>query len=290
MNKKLLLIILLSINLFGCQLAKENGADIKQKDQLMGVYITFEHLDLFDMDQYLNDNVDKLFNGTELSVTDEYRNRLYATYDESSVDKYDFGIEGVLFANLTYEGEYGEVYSVSGNGFVHDVHISFLDEKESIEGTLYLSNDKRSVCYINPVYKTEEGEVYLMAGTGISGDAGGTFSQWITETYTEKNGDKTSEKSFEAKVNFEYLSPSDYYELKQFDDANNLLATEIIYLDQIPDSIEKNNDTSYSILEGYVEEKVVERTLIEGEDSLVLKSFSGFNAANSYYVSLETKD
>lgn len=52
----LLLMQLLMLTLLsGCQLAREDEGE--NGDRLVGVFVTTEYIDLFDMERYLNDNL-----------------------------------------------------------------------------------------------------------------------------------------------------------------------------------------------------------------------------------------
>ena len=64
MHKRIfVLIMVLALALSGCQLAKPEADTQKEKDMLVGVFITEEHLDLFDMEAYLQDNLGALSGG-----------------------------------------------------------------------------------------------------------------------------------------------------------------------------------------------------------------------------------
>ncbi|MCH4889934.1 hypothetical protein EZV73_20305 [Acidaminobacter sp. JC074] len=283
---KKIIILVMCLSLIGCQLAKEDGAKVQSKDELMGVYITFDYVDLFDMEKYLEENASKIVAGKDIIIEDDQRNRLYATYNEDLVDKYDFGIEGVLFANLSYTDEYGEVYKVSGDGYIHEVHIGSSNTSESIEGTLYLKSGGTRSIYTNPVYQTEDGQVYMLTGTGISASEG-SFGQTISESTTETIDGITSEKSFEVKVNVELIEPADAYVFKQFNEDDEMIKVEDIDLNNIPKSVQRDGDTAYMILEYCHDGQVVDRTLISDEDYMSLNVFGDSKAAKGHYVSID---
>ena len=76
----LLSIFILSLSVTGCQLAKEEGLQSSIEDRIIGVFITKDYIDLFNMEEYLKDNHGKL-SSKEFSVegSDEYQGRIYAT-------------------------------------------------------------------------------------------------------------------------------------------------------------------------------------------------------------------
>ena len=61
-------------------------AENRGADRLIGVFITKDHLDLFDFDQFLSNNVNKLMSAGEISEVDssEYSGRLYAKLIETT--------------------------------------------------------------------------------------------------------------------------------------------------------------------------------------------------------------
>ena len=77
---EIFLAVLIIFSLMGCQLALEDKED--NTDILIGVFITEEHLDLFDMEGYLNDNINTLSGGGLINIdknSSQYQGRLYAT-------------------------------------------------------------------------------------------------------------------------------------------------------------------------------------------------------------------
>lgn len=61
------------------------NSDSASKDRLIGVFITTEHLDLFDFESYFQDNANKVLSGGEISSSDSapFQGRLYATKSET---------------------------------------------------------------------------------------------------------------------------------------------------------------------------------------------------------------
>lgn len=75
------LILALALVLSGCSMLREDGAPA-QEDRLVGIYITPEYVDTFDLEAYFEDNASSLINGGgEISSQDaaKYSQRIYAT-------------------------------------------------------------------------------------------------------------------------------------------------------------------------------------------------------------------
>ena len=68
MSKRIICIccaIIIAFLLNGCQLAREGG-NVGHPDELVGVFITTEYVDLFDMEGYLNDDFSSFGGRTDI--------------------------------------------------------------------------------------------------------------------------------------------------------------------------------------------------------------------------------
>lgn len=269
-------ILLLSVLfLYGCSFEKENAgseADVVQ-DRLAGVFITTEHLDLFDMEGYLDDNADVIAkelrsgNGSDIEVVDTtaYRNRIYATVDkhnsENSSDwEFSFGdIEGICFFEAVWQEE-GETafHEVSCGDEIcdRDFHYSVSDEGESIEltGTIYaLTGGKIEELgiYLNPVYQTEEGEIYITSSMGhYSTDIeGGGYSCSLNDevTLTENREHKTNRTTVTIDVEMR-VKPELVY-LYQMNDSHQVVSQEEYEPGTLPKQLTMEEETAYIIVE-----------------------------------------
>lgn len=97
--------------LCGCSLARSDmDASAASRDRLIGVYITTEYIDLFDLEGYIGANASALSGGS-IGEADaaQYNGRLYA---ELVDERYVFpGVDGFAFFMATTEHEYGTSYS-----------------------------------------------------------------------------------------------------------------------------------------------------------------------------------
>lgn len=212
---KKLIVLLLAASLLltcGCSLAQEppESAPLTE-DQLIGVLVTNEHLDLFDMDAWLNDNINTIAKGGETVIggdTSQYQGRIYAkpvekewTASDGSIHtstEYEFPEElrGHAFLCPTLTDERGERYTSSTHDEVFadsHVHIKSTDAGNAVEltATIYydpLTIPKESIIelhedgsetpgnhiafYHNPIYQTPEGDVYVTSGSGSAYSAG----------------------------------------------------------------------------------------------------------------------
>lgn len=220
-NKRLVMCLLVFVMMWalnGCSLAKADAGDENEttQDRLIGVFVTTEYLDLFNMDAYLKDNVDELVDGSE------YKGRIYATVDKhDSLEPQDweiiFGdVEGVCFLDAIFQNEGEEPFSMLvGGDEMCDVtrHLNVTSEGESIEltGTMYVLATgimEEIHFYLNPVYQTSTGNIYVTSGDSLSltGDTVGAITMWLEEEATVEENGKTENYKATVTVNFEKVS------------------------------------------------------------------------------------
>lgn len=264
MKKKLLAVLLTVIMIMstGCQLAQEDqGEKAVVQDRLAGVFITTEHLDLFDMEAYLEDN----WNGeSEIAVEDTsaYQGRIYASrVGEGDYESYEFqGLEGMLLADFLIQPEgYNEdqaYWSSEADEGLNDIHTSLNSRDDGqdtgIEGTIYLSTrGPEKVYYMNPVYQTESGEVYLTAGTGCNYDpqVGGAMSQTMTESRTYAEDDVEMTDSTSVKVTVNTVEVPVKVILIQMDSNHLELARMEAVPGQMPDALTVEAECAYILVE-----------------------------------------
>lgn len=251
-----LCVMVLAFGLCGCQLAREELQEEAKADRLAGMYITQEHLDLFDSDRYFSDHMDQLLSGKNTAVSEaerrNYENRVYAVYQEKEAGAGDYvfeGLDGICFLAVQspFMGEMA--YAAQSDPEVTDVRMSVTDAGFEMEGTIYCPTDDNARFYFNPVYQTAGGEVYLLAGTGISGSLtdGASMSQRLEESSTKAvNGKEISEKNaFSITVCGQ--DSYDGYEIAQMDGQDRKLRETAYPAQELPDSVAVSADTAYLI-------------------------------------------
>jgi hypothetical protein len=275
------MIIALALALSGCQLAKPDAEAQKEKDMLVGVFITQEHLDLFDMEAYLQDNLSALPGGT-LSIEDaaQYSNRVWAEFTEDSDghSSYRFGdLEGSLLASfrITPDGKSENAYwgSEVGEG-ICDVSFGHhsLDDGSRLElsGTVYFSDTHPDPgLYFNPVYQTPEGDVYLLAGqgtffgaAGMGCRAGHTMKE---ETSRTENGEKIVH-STEISITMECVYPARNLVILQMDADNQILSRQEWNSGSNPEELKPGKNCAYILVEEHTANGI-RRNLYQREDS-----------------------
>jgi len=209
----------------GCQLALPEA---ENKDpRLIGVYVTREHVDLFDHEAYFEENMATLLQGGEVSNADAYQGRLYGEFtpitlegEEGDVTHEEVrfpGIEGYALFCPTVQDEQGEYVSSQTDAMCEVAFHYGTDTRQ--EGTLYVLPCDTPF-YINPVYQLPDGRVFLVTGQGIqfSGDAfGGEYSTTLTETRTETEDGETLTATEEVKVTLKGVTMPLRHRLLQFD-------------------------------------------------------------------------
>ncbi len=271
---------LLLLTASGCQLAREDlaGGEI-QGDKLIGVFVTEEHLDLFDIERYVSDNYGKMNIGGNNVIggdTSAYENRLYAalvsrtliseeTGEPSEMLEYVFeGVEGYSFFMPTItDPETGDSYrSQSSDGAISDAKVALAshgeDEDITLEGTIYypiiLNNGNFNfAAYVNPVYQSLDGSVYALAGDGISsgGNAGtgGKFTYTLdnSTTVTENGTEKTMSASISISV--AAMFPPEKIVIAQLDEASAIVSRKEYEPGTLPYELSVDDGTEYIIVE-----------------------------------------
>ena len=239
MRKRFLMIILaLALALSGCQLAKPEAETQKAKDMLVGVFITEEYLNLFDMETWFQDNASQILGNKNLTIEnpEQYYDRIWAefTEDESGLTACHFpGLDGMFFASFRVvpSGKPENTYwSSEVSGVLCDVAFGHkstdIGSELTISGTVYFSDTHPNPClYFNPVYQTPDGDVYLLPGQGTA--FGGVFGVSAThslkeETRTAENGVETCHTSV-ISVTMEGIYPARSLVILQMDKENNIL-------------------------------------------------------------------
>ena len=272
--------VLLSV-LPSCQLAKESIGLNETEDRLIGIFITTEHIDLFDFDSYLEDNIGSI-QGGEFTIdgnTQEYQGRLYATMTSKSetseetgltmtTEEYTFeGIDGMsYFAPIVRAAEGHDNYTtvISDEAF-SDGHttLNHGDDESSItlEATVYVApSGKMQTYYYNPVYQSADGSVYVVSGSGHSFYAepygeGAVYSQTIESSTTTREDGKDKTDSISIKASISVMCPPVKTVIIQMDQESAILSQSEYEPDEVPNVIELESDTDYFIVETHKQDE-----------------------------------
>ncbi len=307
MNRKrvyVLMTLMLLLVLSGCSLAKEDaGKEIYEseeivQDRLIGVLVTDEHQDLFDIESFLNDNLNEIVDGEVLEEngSNAYQERIYATIEKNGSDvpdEWDFyfqGIEGYAYFSPTMQHGEGEpfVMLVADDCF-SDIsrHYVVTDDGEEIylEGTLYLQAGKgqTEAFFLNPVYQTEDGEIYLIGGNGIGSNVlwedGNEMSDKIEGTYNYTVGGV--EESYKGSVEIKFVTVNAPEKIKFYhmSEKHEILKVEEFSPEEVPEDLQTEKGTAYVLMENEIEDEAgtirIERKLCEpdAEGQMTVKIF-----------------
>lgn len=278
MNKKRLSVVIALAFVFvlnGCSLAQKdvgkevlNSEEITQ-DRLIGVVVTNEHLDLFDFDAFLNDNLNKIADGEVLdgSGSAKYQDRIYATVDKHGSDEpyeWEFsfeGVDGYILISPTMQRGNGEPFTMTeADDSFSDVrpHYITTDEGQEIElkGTLYLQSgkaQKNAAYYLNPVYQTEEGDIYLGTGNGLSSNViaedGNEMSgtQSATSNMTVDGVTQSYKSSIEVK--FITVDPPTKVRFYHMNEKHEILDMQEYVPSEVPEEFKVEEGTEYVLME-----------------------------------------
>ena len=279
MKKKIkVLALLLALCLLpGCSLARPEAGEGNGmgQDMMIGVFITREHLDLFDFESYLEDNLNTVMNGGgEISFEDmeKYGGRLYA---EKTDEGYDFGIEGM--GAFCVQGEQdGVPYSASYNigPMSLNIHTTVTDEGTNWDysGTVYIHCGGLEAIYTNPVYQDSEGRVYLTAGSGISSEIvdGSSMSQAMSSEYTTTSEGKTQTYSMCVEITYMGAELPRSYQVLHMSKDSELIQADDYTPETLPEEIRPCEGAEYLIIETQNTDKVTRQIVSRAEDSCQL--------------------
>ncbi|MEG1931955.1 MAG: hypothetical protein RR075_02480 [Pygmaiobacter sp.] len=298
--------VLLLVSLTGYPLAKAERGAGRVQDRLVGIFITDEHLDLFDMDGYLNDNVIG-FSGGELKLDSaslaDYNGRLYAspifekTADTSAEkeripEKYTFGeVEGVqLFVQTiaAQDDSYGHVSGIASDG-IAESHMGLYygddEDKMTLDGTVYFLPGKNGQThYINRVYQSSDGKIYATAGQGLSVEGiaseGEVMSQKLEDSITITENRKSKKKTTIINISIKTMLPPQKIVLLEMDENSALLSRTDYTPGKLPERIAPSSATSYLILESV-------KTDFDGTPKIERTLFSrGSEIIDSFYATV----
>lgn len=274
-----------------------SAAKAAGKDRLIGVLITCDHIDSFDHERFLEENIARLAQGREVpeSRLSRYWNRIYATLIETETVDEETGerirsaeyvfedLDGIrLFTASFGEGEY-KYKSVMADDAASDVkvHYNYTDGGTDIElcATIYLDGSRELELYlagncfycINPVYLDSDGSVYVTAGDGFF--PGGSFTYTLSETTSVNEHGVESETKTTVEIQLLWAPVSERVSVLQFDEKNELLERGEYLPGQLPERMEMLAETQYVIVETQTRDAEgnpgLERTLVQcGEESL----------------------
>ena len=272
--KKLIALILAVCMLAGCQLASEEKKEDPYQDKLVGVFVTFEPMELgFDIEGWIEDN--GITDGAEISMEEslQYQEKLPVTLsDEGWIVP---GHEGISVGRY-WNGEYWTGFS--GEGICEmNSNIAAGDDGDNIkvEGTVYFPADAEVMLCTNPVYQTPEGEFYVVQGQSFHSNVGtGSMSQSVRDekTWTENGTSHTFCAEFKTIVQGVELAEkvvlvwmtADHTEVSRAEYDPNAL----------PESVTPAEGAAYLIVEEIAGENIT-RTIYQPEDEQITVYYQG---------------
>lgn len=265
MKNRLLPILLCAVFLLftGCRLARPEPAESGevQEDRLIGAFITKEHLDTFDFDDWARDNAAVLAGGGDAELSEQdaaaYQERIWAT--QTAEGDYVFeGLEGVgFYAPVFYEegSESGRRSHLDAGLVSSGLHYTARDDGDDTEldCTLYVTPGEIIRYYCNPVYQTADRQVYLTSGDGMSTNAenreGELCSSTVSasSTVTKNGASRTDSCKFTLHVAIMF-EPTAVTVLQMGEDSQ-ILDRQEYKPDRMPESISLTPGCAYAVAE-----------------------------------------
>lgn len=255
MKIKIIAVLLALCLLSGCSLARpEMGEEnVLNEDMLAGVFITREHLDLFDIESYISDHADSLIKGGEIPAQDaeKYSGRIYAV---KTGEGYDFGMEGIGIYHIeTVEDGVPTSYTSQTGPVELSTHLTCTDEGSFVksDGTVYVEAGGFEAFYLNPVYIDSQGQLYLIAGSGISSEMseGMSMSQNLKNEVTKTVDGMEKKYGMEIDISFKAKALPTGYSVLHMASDGKLVQKDEYTADTAPDKIEVCPDAEYIVIE-----------------------------------------
>ena len=251
--KRLFALLLAVLMLTGCQLAREEKREEPLQDKLVGVFVTFDHLDLeFDIEGWLKDNPGALKGGDvtlNSAEAAEYAGRLPVTLGEDGWIVP--GYEGLSLGRLWNE-EYWTTISSEGVCEMSS-HLTAGDDGEKIEvnGTVYFPVGSEVMLCNNPVYMTEAGDYYVVQGQSFHStvEAGGSMSQSVSDEKTWAENDVQTRYAAEFRTTVKGVTLSERVFLVWMSGENAELSRTEYAPGELPEAITPPADAAYLIVE-----------------------------------------
>ncbi len=290
-----LLSLLLLLSMTGCQLARTDME--AAKDRLVGVLMTTEYLDLFDMESYLNDHLNII--GGDIVIdgdTSAYQGRIYASFvpktlygeNGETIEDEDLlfsDLKGIHFvtARMKDEGEYyNRVYSSEGLLNARTTyHYTDFEDSVTLEGEIWMvQNSGDIMIYLNPVYQDSEGRFYVTPGHGFhsSGDVdGGVYSQTLEETHTVTEGKRITTLSNSITISVGIKPEPIEYRLLQMQEDNSIAESAVYAPGDMPEELTVLKDTAYLLLETHQRNSETIREIFNPDTDHISTLYAGEN-------------
>lgn len=252
---KIVVSLLLMVGLCGCQLAKE--VVVTGEDELIGVFITMESINIHDFEATLN-NKDDINNGKKYAslIMEPYINE---AGQSKEMPAYVFeDLEGIPFFNAEIE-EDGETYRsmADTNGYLSNLKLATNitdDSREYVlEGKLYYKvGIQDMVFYANPVYQESNGNVYVEQAAGLSmmdSMEGQSGSNKIDASMTLTENNKTITNKTSVTVSYESMFEPIKTSIIEMNKENEVVLISEYKNNIFPDSLDLNNETEYVLVE-----------------------------------------
>ena len=272
--KKLIAMILAISMLAGCQLASEEKKEDPYQDKLVGVFITFERMDLdFDIEGWIEDN--GITDGAEISLEEslQYQEKLPVTLsDEGWVVP---GHEGISVGRY-WNGEYWTGFSSEGICELNS-NISATDAGDNIavEGTVYFPADAEVMLCINPVYQTPEGEFYVVQGNSCHSHLQtGSMSQSVRDEKTWTQDGTAYTFCAEFKTTVQGVELAEKVVLVWMDADHSEVSRAEYDPNALPESVTPAEGAAYLIVEEIAGENIT-RTIYQPEDEQITVYYRG---------------
>jgi len=260
-GRRVIIFILLAVILFafpGCQLAREGAAG--EEARMVGVFITTEHLDLFDH-SLIDQPIPMRWGRPDFSALFQ-PGRLYAQWVESIGDFRFPGVEGIPFFAAYSPPHLPDTTMINhaGSGISSGhTHVFVGDNYHRVEkeGTIYVVPGAQASTFVvvNQVFQKADGSVFLMSGSSSAFSfhgnktEGPVFSQNVSETRTETINRVETTNCISVTVNITTMFEPKSIVLLQMDEYSQVVLRTEFAPGEMPQTFYPESQTAYIIVE-----------------------------------------
>lgn len=261
--------------LSGCQLALTDGIVEPTKDKLIGFYI---------VDQETNSRLGDKFDA---------EGRIYAvkTIDQNIPENVDYkfeGVEGVAFFTATFSDAGGKgIFNKPFNGpEIFNTLLNVGNNENTISGEISVAanaaggESNEVVLFFFNVYQTADDEIYMInKRSGVAFSPSNSCEFAVSESYKMIENNSELETKTTVRVKMTDSKNVQKYVFNQMDKQNNSLETITVTTGNRPDSIIRDKNAEYIIVEIYGlssdNKETVTRELINSDESIYFCRFPG---------------
>ncbi len=239
--------------LAGFSLASVNSSNILAKDNLIGVLITTEPLDI-GTDDNNKSNTARLYAtlpGSE--ITAEYSNG----FRNESKNIFE-GINGIYYFNFIEYKDTGIFNTAVRDEAITDGRTTIIASDDGkfleLDGTIYIATTEKYITlFMNPIYQTSDGRIYSTRSAGRSFEMfnGEVCSLKVDATTSITTNNNVQSSGISVTITVVGIDIPDHFSILQYGSDGELLSRSDYPYGATPEELAPDQNCSFIVLETY---------------------------------------